>query len=65
MHGHCFISFGQQDHAFLGSALHFSQNILIHLRFCQYSQGFNVGSVCKMQFRPSDIVVSPDILRLF
>jgi len=65
MHGHCFISLGQQDHTFLGSALHFSQNILTHLRLCQYSQDVKVGSVCKMQFRPSDIVVSPDILRLF
>jgi len=34
------------------------------LRLCQHSQGDQAGSVCKMQLRPSDIVVSSDILRL-
>ena len=33
MHGHWFISLGQQDYAFLGSALDFIQNILVHIRF--------------------------------
>jgi len=32
---------------------------------CQHSQDAQVGSICRMQLRPSDIVVSPDILRLF
>jgi len=43
----------------------FHPNNLIHLRLCQHLQGAQVGSFCRMQIRPSDIVVSPDILRLF
>jgi len=43
----------------------FHRNNFVHLRLCQPSQDAQVESVGKMQLRPSDIVVSPDILRLF
>jgi len=43
----------------------FHPNNLVHLRLYQHSQGAQVGSVCRIQLRSSDIVVSPDILRLF
>ena len=51
--------------------MHFSQCIifcpinLIHLRLCQHLYCAQVGSIYRMQLRPSDIVVSPDIFRLF
>ena len=64
MRGHWFMSLGQQEHACLGNAL-FHSNNLVHLRHCQHSQGPQVGSICRMQLRRSDIVVSPDILKLF
>jgi len=48
-HRHWFISLRQQDHAFLGSALHFIQNILVHLCLCKHSHGAQVGSICRMQ----------------
>jgi len=51
-----FISLGQQDHAFLGSAFKNSTSLLT---FAGCPSGF------RMQLRPSDIVVSSDILRLF
>jgi len=43
----------------------FHPNNLVHLRLCQHSQGAQAGSICRMQLRPSNIRVSPDILRLF
>jgi len=30
----------------------FHPNNLVHLRFCQHSQGDQVGSICRMQARP-------------
>jgi len=67
MHEHWFMFWRQQELAFSGSALHFIQiTWLIYVRsFCQHSQSAQVGSVCRMQIRPSDIVISPGILRLF
>jgi len=65
MHGHWLISLGQQEHMFLGSALH-----LIQITLFTYSTSLptfanaQVGSVCRMQFRPNDIAVSPDTLKL-
>ena len=35
---------------------------LVRLRFCQHSQGAQVGTICRMQLRPSDVVVSLHIL---
>jgi len=43
----------------------FHPNNLVHLHFCQHLQGAQVGSIYRMQLRPSDIVVSPGILRWF
>jgi len=40
-------------------------NNFVHLRLCQHSQGVQVGSLCRIQLKPSKILVSPDILRLF
>jgi len=60
MHGHWFISFGQEEHAFLGSGLHFIQNNLVFASI--RPSGFNLQDAT---FRSGDIVVSPDILRLF
>ena len=132
MHGHWFISLGQQEHTFLGSALHFIRTTWFTYqarrqdiaaggaknqkeapktgrggklkKYCircmqqlwgqtwneraQISNGgpgttapplatalsptslpifsgAKVGSVCRMQLRPSDTVVSPYIMRLF
>jgi len=45
MHGHWFVSLGQQEHAFLGSALHFIQNTLVHQRLLQHSQGVQVNLI--------------------
>jgi len=51
--------------------MHFRQCITFHpsnlvsLRLCQDSQGAQVGSICRMELRPGDIVVSPHVLRLF
>jgi len=56
---------GQQEHAFLGSVFTFHPNNLAHLRLSQRSYGEQVSSICRMQLRPSDIVVSPGILSLF
>jgi len=39
MHGHWFISFGQQEHAFLGNALHF-----IHITWFTYI----FANICKV-----------------
>jgi len=36
----------------------FHPNNLVHLRLCQHMQGAQVGSICKMQVRPIDVVVS-------
>jgi len=55
----------EQDHAIFRQCVTCHPNKLVHLRLCQHSQGDQVGSVGRMQLRPSDIVVSPDILRLF
>ena len=41
----------------------FHSRNLVHVRFCQHLQGVQVGSICRMQLRPSDVVVSPYILR--
>jgi len=58
MQGHWLISFGQQEHALLGSALCFIQitwfTYVFH-RLCQLSQGAQVASLCRMQIRPSVI----------
>jgi len=43
----------------------FRPNNLVHLFLCQHLQGAHMGSICRMQLRPSDVIVSPDILRLF
>jgi len=44
--------------------LHFIQITLFTYVFgC--TQGVQVGSICRIQLRASDIAVSPDILRLF
>ena len=43
----------------------FYPNTSVHLRLSHHSQGDHVGSVCRMQLRPSLIVVSPENLRLF
>ena len=37
----------------------FLPNNLVHLCLCQHLQGAQVGSVCRMPLRPSDIMVSP------
>jgi len=63
--GHWFISLRQQEHAFLGSALDFIQITWCTLLLCHHSQGAQVGSIRRTQLRPSDIVVSHDIWRLF
>jgi len=36
----------------------FYSNNLVHLRLCQHMQGAQVGSICRMQLRPIDVVVS-------
>jgi len=64
MHGHWFISLGQQEHGFLDSALHFIQitwftYVFANIRRCP--SGFN----CRMQLIPSDIAISPDFLYCF
>jgi len=44
----------------------FHPNNLVYLRLSQHSQDAQVlGWICRMQLRPSNILVSPDILRLF
>jgi len=63
MHGHWFVSLGQQEHAFLGSALHSIE--ITWIRLSQHLQSAQVGSICRLQLRPDDVVVSPDILILF
>jgi len=71
MHGHWFISMGHQEHAFLGSAFndYISSKYLsnwftyIFVNVCSMPKWLNVQD--GMQLRPSDIVVSPNILRLF
>jgi len=63
MHGHWFIYLGQQKRAFLGSALHFIQIIWFTYVFANIRRvpgGFNFRDAA----RPSDMAVSPDILRL-
>jgi len=42
----------------------FHPNNLVHLHLCQQFHGAQVGSICRIQFRPSDIVVSPDIFEV-
>jgi len=46
-------------------AMHCISNNLVHLRLYQHLQDAHVGSICRMQLRPVDVVASPDILRLF
>jgi len=38
-----------------GQCIRFNPNNLVHLRLCQHSQGAQVGSICRMQLRPSGI----------
>jgi len=64
MHGHWFVSLGQQEHAFSGSVLHFIQVTWFAYVFANIRRVPNWVQ-CRMQLRPSDIVVSPHILRLF
>ena len=45
--------------------IRFHPNNLVHLSLCQHSHGAQMGSICRIQLIPSDIVVSPDVLRLF
>jgi len=37
---------------------------VLGLCFCQHSQRAQEGLISRVQLRPSDIIVSPDILRL-
>jgi len=62
--GHWFISLGQQEHSFLGNALHFIQITWFTYVFASIRRGPK-GSICRMQLTPSHILVSSDILRLF
>jgi len=64
MHGHWFISSRQQEHAFLGSALHFIQLTWFNYILPTFADA-QVGSVLHMQPKPSDIVFSPHISSLF
>jgi len=58
------------DIAFLGAArrcifrhcITYHPSNLVHLRLCQHSQGVQVGSICRLQFRPSDTAVWRDSL---
>jgi len=57
--------FGATRTCIFRQCITFHPNNLVHLRLCQRSQGAQVGAICRMQLRLSDIVVSHDILRLF
>jgi len=45
---------GQQDHA-LWQCITFHPNNFFQLRLCQHSQRSQVGSICRIQLRSSDI----------
>jgi len=61
MHGHGLFLWDSK-HMHFRQCIAFYPNNLARLPLCQ---GAQVGSVCGMQLRPSDIVVSPVILRLY
>jgi len=57
--------FGAARTCILRRCITFHPKNLVYLRLYQHLQGAQVGSVCRIQLRPSDIVVSHDILWLF
>ena len=57
--------FGTTKTCIFSYCITFYPNTSVHLRLSHHSQGDYVGSVCRMQLRPSLIVVSPENLRLF
>jgi len=65
MHGDWFYFFWAARTCIIRHCITFHPNNLVHLSLRQHSQGVQVGSTGSMQFRPSIIVVSPDIVRLF
>ena len=53
--------FAEARPCIFGKFVAFHPNNLVHLHLCQCSQGDQVSTICRIQLRPSDIVVSPDI----
>jgi len=50
--------FGEARTCICRQCITFNPNNLVHLRLCQHMQGAQVGSICRIQLRPIDVVVS-------
>ena len=57
--------FGEARTCTFRPCITFHPNDLMYISLCQHMQDAKAGAICRMQFRPIDGVVSPDILRLF